>query len=310
MTITSLYAFFSTFVADWCHQDIYMTIKQQAKLTMKRIIFILITAAFAVSGVQAQSALKKGFNNFKSLIVQHEKPTGVHDTWDLYAGLKVGINGSRFMGANGKFKPGFYVGATVETFFHPQWGIDFEIGYSHQGAKGISAVTNSHSTFRTALEREEGAEHITIYHDCTRDSHTTGTYDVNLDYLNTTYLIRWYPKRHLPLSVYTGVHVYRIIHSSMHLRGERTQTVSDLVDGTSTTDTYAVDAKEKINDDLHRGDVAIPLGVSYEVGQWQFDARYNFSFRHLAKSNRMKQILGNGTNSLVMLSAAYRIHFF
>ena len=271
---------------------------------MKRIIIILITMTFAVSGMQAQSKVKKGLDNFKNLIVQHEKPTGVHDIWDLYAGLKVGTNYSRFMGSNGKGKIGFYVGATVETFITPQVGIDFEIGYSHMGTNGINAVTNSHRTFRVVDEESQ------TYTNFSRDLHTVGSYDVNLDYLNTTYLIRWYPKRHLPLSVYSGVHVYRIIHSSMHLRGDRTETVTNLDDGTSETDTYHVDAKEKVNDDLHRGDVAIPLGVSYEFGQWQVDARYNFSFRHLAGSERAKHILGNSTNSVVTLSVAYRIHFF
>ena len=267
---------------------------------MKRIIIILIAAVFAVNGMQAQS----NKSNFWNYIVQHEKPTGEHDIWDLYAGLKAGVNYSRFIGSNGNGRIGFYVGATVETFITPQVGIDFEIGYSHLGTNGINATTNGHSTYRVVDEETQ------TYTNYSRDTHTVGSYDVNLDYLNTTYLIRWYPKKKLPLSVYTGVHVYRIIHSSMRLNGECTQTITNLDDGTSETNTYAVNAKEKINSDLHRGDVAIPVGVSYEIGQWQFDARYNFSFRHLADSDRAKQILGNSMNSVAMLSVAYRIHFF
>lgn len=111
----------------------------------------------------------------------------------------------------------------------------------------------------------------------------------NLDYLNSLYLAHWYPWSYRPLSFYTGLYMSRVISAKRHDKGNGTA---------------------NIKDDLHKGEIDIPIGVSYEWKQWEFDARYVLSPRHLAGSKRGKEYLGNARNMMFSLSVAYRIKIF
>lgn len=112
-------------------------------------------------------------------------------------------------------------------------------------------------------------------------------YDYSLHYINTDYLCRWYPKASIPLSVYAGLHLARLFNAKAKYQHNT-----------------------NIRDDLHRGDVAIPVGVSYEWGQWQADVRYHQSLRHIGRTARAKSLLDNANNQMLSLTVAYKIQLW
>ncbi len=131
-----------------------------------------------------------------------------------------------------------------------------------------------------------------VYHSLTTDADLTyriGPYDYAINYMNTNYLARWYPWPDKPLSFYSGFHMARVISMTSRLKGT---------------------AKKDISDNVHHGDLAIPVGASLELGQWQLDMRYNFSFRRLHADSESKQILGAAHNSMLQITIGYRIQMF
>lgn len=117
----------------------------------------------------------------------------------------------------------------------------------------------------------------------------SGKYDYDLDYINTSYLAHWYPWPYRPMSFYAGLQLSRLINAKAHKHGGST---------------------EGIRDKLFKGEFDIPVGVSYEMKQWEFDLRYFISPRKLAKSRQAKDILGNARNMMLSLTVAYRIQVF
>lgn len=117
-----------------------------------------------------------------------------------------------------------------------------------------------------------------------------GPCSYSLDYLNTSALARWYPRATLPLSVYGGITFARCFNAKFEGEGSKTNLYKE--------------------SHVHRGDISIPVGASYEFGQWAVDLRYNFSFMHLANSERARQLMGNATNMRLEATVAYRILVF
>ncbi len=62
-----------------------------------------------------------------------------------------------------------------------------------------------------------------------------------------------------------------------------------------------------LKNSIYRGDVSIPIGVSYEWKQWQIEARYNLYFRKLARDTEAKDLLKNARNSMLEVTLGYRI---
>ena len=73
-----------------------------------------------------------------------------------------------------------------------------------------------------------------------------GPYNVNLHYINTNYIVRWYPWADLPWSFTTGVHAGYVI--SAHAKEKNGKDIN-------------------LKEHVYKGDVAIPIGVSYEWKQ-------------------------------------------
>ena len=117
----------------------------------------------------------------------------------------------------------------------------------------------------------------------------SGPYDYRLDYFSTTFLARWYPKATMPLSVYSGISLSNCVNAKSELKNGTTTSLKD--------------------DHIRSGDFSIPIGTSYEVGQWAFDLRYYASFLHIAKSEKAKRIMGNATNMRIEATIAYKILF-
>lgn len=151
-----------------------------------------------------------------------------------------------------------------------------ELGFSGGAAVECFVAHNLSLSFEMTYAHQGG-------NDLKRDGQK---WDYNLNYLHTDYLIHWYPWPYRALSFYTGLQASRLMSAKAH------------------SDEYG---SEKIKDELHGGEVSFPIGVAYEWKQWQFEARYFYSPRHLASSKKAKNILGNSTNMMLLLTVGYRI---
>ena len=70
------------------------------------------------------------------------------------------------------------------------------------------------------------------------------------------------------------------------------------------------DITSDIKSQLRSGDVSVPVGVSYEFGNWQADLRYSFGFTRVARSDKAREIIGKGHLHSLMLTMGYRIHIW
>ena len=116
----------------------------------------------------------------------------------------------------------------------------------------------------------------------------TASYDYSLLYFKTNYLARWYPTYKSHLSLYAGIEINRLLQAKA-------------ATGDITSD---------IKDELRKGDVSVPVGVSYEFGNWQADLRYSFGFTRVARSDKAREIIGKGHLHSLMLTMGYRIHIW
>ena len=248
-------------------------------LKMKKIILIAAILVGALTNGQAQvmnknyakrigQAVKQGYQDVKGAIVQDTKPSGEHTVWDIYAAPKVGLNRSDLSGFDSKMNIGVVAGAYIEVFLAKKIAVSVEMQYSHQGVSGIYKNINATDDYNNPIVQKEGP------------------YNLNLNYLNTNYIVRWYPWVDLPWSFTSGIHTGYVI--SAHAKREHGKELN-------------------IIDNLHNGDVAIPLGVSYEWKQWQIEARYKLSLRRLAKDAKAKDLLKNARHSILEVTLAYRI---
>ena len=246
---------------------------------MKKIILIAAILLGALTNGQAQvlnknaakrigEAVKEGYQDVKEAIVQDTKPTGEHTIWDIYVAPKVGLNLSNLSGIDGKMKVGAVAGAYFEVFIANNIAIDAELLYSHQGSSGVYRNINTTDDYGNPVVQEYGP------------------YNFNLRYFNMNYLVRWYPWADLPWSFTAGVHTGYLI--SAHAKRKNGKDIN-------------------LKNYIYRGDVCIPLGVSYEWKQWQVEARYSLSLRKLTKNTKAKDLLKNARNSMFEVTLGYRI---
>ena len=246
---------------------------------MKKIILIAAILLGALTKGQAQvinknyakrigQAVKEGYQDVKDAIVQDTKPSGEHTNWDIYAAPKVGLNLSNVLGLDCNMKPGLVAGGYIEVFVAKNIAIDVEMEYSQQGASGIYRNISTTDDYGNPI--------IQKYGPC----------NFNLHYINTNYLVRWYPWADLSWSFTTGIHTGYVI--SAHAKKKHGEDIN-------------------LKDHIYKGDVAIPLGISYEWKQWQLEARYNVFFRKLARSNEAKELMRNARNNMLEVTLGYRI---
>ena len=113
-----------------------------------------------------------------------------------------------------------------------------------------------------------------------------GPYTYNMHYINTSYLFKYFPVKRL--GVYSGLTLGRM---------------------------FAAKAKKDhtndIMDELHKGDFSVPVGLEYTIGEhFTVDARWNWSPRWIAKTNKAKLILGKTRNQAFMLTVGYKLQVF
>lgn len=219
--------------------------------------------------------IKEGFNNALKTIKQDAHPTGEHNLWDGYVGPKLGVGISSMPGAGGLPEVGVVGGGFFDVFVAKNLSLSFELLYQHQGGNHL------HHTEMIDVPDAQGVGSQQVA--------DRGSYNYNLDYINTAYLIHWYPWSYRPVSFYTGLQMMRMVNASCRRKGG---------------------SKVNIEDDLFNGEFDIPVGATYEWKQWQLDARYYISPRKLAGSKRAKQIIGNARNMMLSVTIAYRIQIF
>ena len=163
---------------------------------------------------------------------------------------------------------GCVAGASFEVFIANNIAIDAELLYSHQGSSGVYRNIDTTDDYGNPV--------VQAY----------GPYNFNLHYFNMNYLVRWYPWADLAWSFTTGVHTGYLI--SAHAKRKNGEDIN-------------------LKNNIYRGDVSIPFGVSYEWKQWQVEARYSLSLRKLTKNAEAKNLLKNTRNSMLEVTLGYRI---
>ncbi|WP_277045345.1 outer membrane beta-barrel protein [Prevotella multiformis] len=215
--------------------------------------------------------IKESYQNIKKTLVQDTRPSGEHTIWDIYIAPKIGLDLSNLPGIDGNVKLGVVGAAYVEVFVAKNIAIDAEMQYSRQGSSGVYRNLHTTDAAGTPTVREYGP------------------YDFKLDYINTNYLVRWYPWADLPWSFTTGLHMGYIVSAHAKMKHG---------------------ADKNIKRDIHSGDLALPLGISYEWKQWQLEARYNLYFRKLARSHEAEVLMRNARNNMLEVTLGYRIKMF
>lgn len=253
---------------------------------MRKNFILLLLFILPFASMQAQiindsnkdkigKSIKNGFNSAMKAIKQDAHPTGEHSAWDGYVGPKLGLAVSSLPGAGGRPELGLVAGGFIEVFLGKNISLSVEIAYQHLGANNVK-----HTQMIDLVDKEGNV---------TGQVPDRGKYNYNLDYVNTAYLVHWYPWPYRPASFYTGMLYSRLGNASARRKG-----------GSSAD----------IDDDLFDGEIRIPIGASYEWKQWQLDARYFISPRKLASDSKARAILGNARNMAFELTVAYRIQVF
>ncbi len=270
----------------YCGQIAVSLHSYHTSIRMKKVILSILVLMLPVMGLQAQiinkrnkdkisQDIKDGFKTAMDAIKQDTKPSGEHNQWDGYVAPRVGIGVASLPGAGGRPEAAYLFGTYIEAFVTTNLGISFGMDYQHQGANSVR------SSVEVPVTDANGK--------VTGTTVASGKYDYNLNYVNTSYLIHWYPWPYRAVSFYTGLQISRLMTAKAKLHGG---------------------SKAEINDEIHEGEINFPIGASYEWKQWEFDVRYFISPRELASSHKAKNILGNARNMMLSVSVAYRIKIF
>lgn len=178
-----------------------------------------------------------------------------HGPWDVFLVPKAGACYSNFTSLDGKYKLGAVGGIGIQVYVLPRLAVDVDVSYSHEGSHDYKNPASGDLN------------------------------DARLEMINTTYLLRGYPIRSMRwLSIYTGMHVSRVVGASVNTFDKK--------------------------DDIMRGDVAIPAGLGVEVGPVSLDARFQYSLRKVAKSDLARKNLGDARLMAVWVTLGYKFQIF
>lgn len=188
----------------------------------------------------------------------------------------------------------------LSAWFYPKVGVALT-DLTSVGGKPKIALTGGagvemfvHSRWSVGMElaySHQGCTGVnyTLTDSETGEAYQNGPYKYCLTYLDYTFYGRWYPRAVLPLSVHAGLSMQRVLSAKTVYQGDDINLKSSHV---------------------RTGDLSIPIGVTYEFGQWAVDLSYRYGLFKLAKSDRSKRLLGNAHNMKLELTVAYRISIF
>ena len=116
--------------------------------------------------------------------------------------------------------------------------------------------------------------------------HYYTSYDYNLDYVNTEFLFRYYPGYRF--CVFTGLDFGRLVRSRIVLENG---------------------SERSINSYLHRGTVAIPVGMAVNFKNIDLNVAYRYQLNKLGRASFNKYI-GDAHNQSLTASIFYKIRLF
>ena len=120
--------------------------------------------------------------------VQAQLKEEAYDLWDLLLGGRVGASASTLTKTGGDIK--IWPTATVftEVFVNPHLSMTFEASYVRKGANNVIVDESRITPEARQRYQEEGIEILLG---------PNNPYTYNLDYMNTTYLLKYYLNRTL-----------------------------------------------------------------------------------------------------------------
>lgn len=216
--------------------------------------------------------------------VQAQLKEEAYDLWDLLIGGKVGASASTLTKTGGDVKIWPTASIYTEVFVNPHFSMTFEAGYSRKGANNV--IVDEWKLTEEARQRyaEQGTEVLL------GPAHP---YTYNLDYMTTSYLLKYYIKQDVDVPVqlafYTGL------------------SFGTLVNAKAKVDDISRDIKKH----LHGGDFSVPLGVEVLFGRnLTIDGRWNWSPRRIADSEMAETLLGPARNQHFSLTLGYKFLVF
>lgn len=199
-----------------------------------------------------------------------------YDLWDLLIGGKAGASASTLTKTGGDYK--FWPTASIytEVFVNQHFSMSVEVAYNR---KGVDNVVIDESTVSEDLRYDYllGANY---------------PYTYNLDYITTSYLLKYYFNQHFGL--YTGLGFSTLVSAKSKVPNQEGNQVSS-----------------NMSSHLYGGDFNVPVGVEIVLGQnFTIDGRWNWSPRKIAKSDLGKGLLGQARHQYFSLTLGYKFLVF
>ena len=206
-----------------------------------------------------------------------------YDLWDVLVGGRIGPSMSTLTNTDGKAKLWFHGCIFTEVFVNPNFSMTFEAGYSRKGANQVIIDP-------TRIVEEERGKYLVG---------PENPYDYNLDYLNTGYLLKY--SFNQKLGIYTGINFSTLVSGKAKVKS------SQNIDANNGEVEFVNDIKKE----LHGGEFTIPIGVELVFAKnFTLDARWNWSPRRVAKSDKARMLLGKARNQYLSLTIGYKILVF
>ena len=152
-----------------------------------------------------------------------------------------------------KVRPGFVAGVEAEYGISENFGLQFGLLYSQQGAKSSGEEDFDLEDFKE-LGLDFGVGILNI----------KGKDTYKLDYINIPIMAQYYPIKGLALKA--GIQPSFCVNKKYKIEGTAT---------VSATGTEPFNEEYKLGDVVKSFQFAIPVGVSYEYENFVLDARYN-----------------------------------
>lgn len=193
-----------------------------------------------------------------------------HDTWDIVAGMKGGVDFGNYTRLKGDPKLTPHVAGTLGIYFSDQWGMSMEIGYKSYGTKDCYMSPEEISLKYPTMS----AANVMF---------NAGRYDYSVSYVDINYFAKYYVLK--GLNVYSGFKMGRVINASSKHNGIKTG----------------------IRKHLKTAAFSIPVGVEYEYNNVTFDVRYEYNLQKLASTNTARKMLGGAHAHGITCTVGYLI---
>lgn len=126
--------------------------------------------------------------------------------------------------------------------------------------------------------------------DADGNTHDGGSCSYSFQYLSVNPIVRYYLRATMPLSIYAGISFSRCVGAKFK------------------SDSEEVNLYKR--SEVHRGDVGVLVGATYEIGQWGMDLRYVYSPFRQANSERARELMGNASHMKLEATVTYRVQLF